>query len=392
MKRIHFTGAGGVGMCGLAHIALDLGYEVTGSDMADSAMLETLRTRGVPLCVGHDPALVRDAELLVYSSAVPENDPERQEAKRLGIRQLRRGDYLSHLALHFPVRVAVSGSHGKTSTSAMLVHILKCCGLKPGYMVGGKVNGWERSAAAGDGSIFVSETDESDGSQAGFPATLAVILNIDDDHCWSAGGTRGLERSFLELAFSARQVLAWRTPHTEALFGGWRRCTLLDTPLEGEMPLPGWHVRIDAAMAVRAAVMLGVDEAQARRAIATFPGVARRMSVRYHSDDGQLILLEDYAHHPAELKATLDALREAYPAHRLLVVFQPHRMERVERYGDRFAELLSTVDWCGLVEPFGAWRTDGYTADIHTIAAKITAPCQCLPNNPEAIAKAALPH
>ena len=392
MKHIHFTGAGGVGMCGLAHIALDLGYEVTGSDMADSAMLETLRARGVPLCVGHNPALVRGAELLVYSSAVPESDPERQEAKRLGIRQLRRGDYLNLLALHFPVRVAVSGSHGKTSTSAMLVHILKNCGMKPGYMVGGKVNGWERSAAAGDGSVFVSETDESDGSQAGFPATLAVILNIDDDHCWSAGGTRGLERSFLELAFSARQVLAWRAAATEKLFEGWKRCTLMDTPLDGEMPLPGWHVRVDAAMAVRAAVMLGIDEAQARRAIASFPGVARRMSVRYRSDDGKRILLEDYAHHPAELKATLDALREAYPAHRLLVVFQPHRMERVERYGDRFAELLSTVDWCGLVEPFGAWRTDGYMADIHAIAAKITASRQCLPNIPKAIAEAALPH
>ncbi len=392
MNRIHFTGAGGVGMCGLAHIALDLGYQVTGSDVADSAMLETLRARGVPLCVGHNLSLLQDAELLVYSSAVPENDPERMEAKRLGIRQLRRGDYLNLLALHFPVRVAVSGSHGKTSTSAMLVHILKNCGLKPGYMIGGKVNGWERSAAAGDGTIFVSETDESDGSQAGFPATLAIVLNIDDDHCWSAGGTRGLERSFLELAFSARQVLAWRAPHTESLFGEWKRCTLLDTPLDGEMPLPGWHIRINAAMAVRAATMLGVDEAQARRAVTTFPGVARRMSVRYRSDDGKLVLLEDYAHHPAELKATLDALREAYPAHRLLVVFQPHRMERVERYGDRFAELLSSVDWCGLVEPFGAWRTDGYTADIHTIAAKITTPCQTLPNNPEAIAEAALPH
>ena len=392
MKHIHFTGAGGVGMCGLAHIALDLGYEVTGSDVADSAMLETLRARGVPLCVGHNPSLVEGAELLVYSSAVPESDPERQEAARRGIRQVRRGDYLSLLALHFPVRVAVSGSHGKTSTSAMLVHILKSCGLKPGYMIGGKVNGWERSAAAGDGSILVSETDESDGSQAGFPATLALVLNIDDDHCWSAGGTRGLERSFLELAFSARQVLAWRAAATERLFGGWRRCTLLDAPLDGEMPLPGWHVRMNGAMAVCAAIMLGIDETHARAALASFPGVARRMSVRYRSDDGKQVLLEDYAHHPTELKATLDALREAYPSHRLLVVFQPHRMERVERYGDRFAELLSTVDWCGLVEPFGAWRTDGYTADIHTIVTKITAPCQCLPNNPEAIAEAILPY
>ena len=392
MTKIHFTGAGGVGVCGLAHIALDFGYEVSGSDMADSAMLQNLRERNVPICVGHAPELASQADLLVYSSAVPEGDPERREATRRDIRQIRRGDFLNLLALRFPIRVAVSGSHGKTSTSAMLTHILKSCGMNPGYMIGGHVNGWERSASAGDGSIFVSETDESDASQAGFPATLAIVLNIDDDHSWGLGGTRGLERCFQELAFTSKQLLAWRSEATERLFGNWKKCTLLDEPLSGKMPLPGWHVRVDAAIALRAAVLLGADPALARAALDSFPGVARRMTTRYRSPDGQRVLIEDYAHHPTELKATLDAIREAYPAHRLLVVFQPHRLERVERYGAHFAELLSTVDWCGLVEPFGAWRTDDRKADIHTIADKITAPCVCLPNAPEVIAESVRPH
>lgn len=386
-KRIHFTGAGGVGMAGLAHLALDLGCDVTGSDVADSRMLETLRDRGVRIWVGHAPELPGPPDLLVYSSAVPVNDPEREMAAKAGVRTIRRGDFLNQLALEFPVRVAVSGSHGKTSTCAMIAHILKECGFDPGYMVGGWVNGWERSASAGNGRILVSEVDESDGSQGGFPATLALVMNIDDDHSWGLGGTRALERCFLELCLPAQKVLAWRSETTERLFGGWRKSILWDEPLPGGiMPLPGWHNRMDGAMAVEACVLLGVKREEAIRALTSFSGVSRRMSVRAQSEDGSLVLVEDYAHHPAELAAAIDALREAYPEHRLLVVFQPHRMERVERYGARFAELLSKTDWCCVVEPFGAWRTDGRTADVEAaISSKVNPPCMHLPNETKVI-------
>lgn len=389
-KTVHFTGAGGVGMAGLAHLALDLGCRVSGSDLVDSDMLETLRRRGVPVRVGHWDALPGPPELLVYSSAVPETDPERRLAT--GIPQMRRGDFLSHLALHFPVRVAVSGSHGKTSTSAMLTHILKECGLRPGYLVGGHVNGWERSGFAGDGSILVSEVDESDGTQAGFPATLAMVLNIDDDHSWALGGTRALERCFLALCLGAGHVIAWRSDTTARLFGAWRKSELLDTPLpaSSELPLRGWHSRIDAAMAVAAAVHLGLPRQRALEALRTFPGVARRMSERAKSPDGSLVLIEDYAHHPAELEATLDAIHEAYPTHAIIAVFQPHRIERVLRYGERFARLLSRLPWSCVVTPFAAWRTDGRTADVRTaIADRVTTECICLPNTPEAIVPAA---
>ncbi len=397
-RKVHFIGAGGVGVSGLAHIALDLGCDITCSDAADSPVFKTLRCH-VAEClggadtrcrIGHSP-LADGTELVVYSSAVPESDPERSEAFSKGIPQMRRGDFLNHLALEFPFRIAVSGSHGKTTTSAMIAHILKACGLNPGYMIGGSVNGWMRSAAFGGGKILVTEVDESDGSQAGFSAAVAVVLNIDDDHSWGLGGKRALERCFVELALRSRQVLAWRSEPTERLFGEWRKVVFVDSMLN-DIPLPGWHNKINAAMAVKACGQVGVKAEDAVASLSDFPGVSRRMSERGKSADGSRVLVEDYAHHPTELDATLAALRDAYPDKRLLVIFQPHRIERVERYGERFAELLSQTDWCCIVEPFAAWRTDGRTTDVKSlIADKVKPSCPVVANSPEAIATAAAP-
>ena len=376
-KSIHFIGAGGVGVAGLAHLCADLGCRVTGSDLADSAMLNSLASRGISVWRGSSPERMGCPDLVVYSAAVPAHDAERTAARNLGIPQLRRGAFLNELALEFPVRIAVSGSHGKTTTSAMLAHILREAGLDPAFLVGGTVNGWARSASAGAKRIFVTEVDESDASQAGFPATTAIVLNIDDDHSWAIGGQAGLERCFLDLCSHAQHVLAWRTPSTVRLFADNPRCTILDTalPLSSNLPVPGPQFREDAAMALAAAELHGVSPEVAMAALRGFPGVSRRMSVRARFADSR-VLVEDYAHHPTELQATLSALREAYPGYRILVVFQPHRLERVERYGARFAELLSTVDWCCVLEPFGAWRTDGRRADARTLLAdRISIPC-----------------
>ena len=331
-RSIHFIGAGGVGVAGLAHLCADLGCLVTGSDIADSAMLRSLSKRDISVWLGSSPTRMGHPDLVVYSAAVPEQDSERLAAKAQGIPQLRRGAFLNELALEFPVRIAVSGSHGKTTTSAMLAHILRESGQQPAYLVGGSVNGWERSASAGAKRIFVTEVDESDASQAGFPATTAIVLNIDDDHSWAIGGSAGLEKCFLDLCSNARHVLAWRTPETERLFGDNPRCALLDTalPPSAGLPVPGPQFREDAAVALEAARLHGVPHEAALAALRSFPGVSRRMSVRAEFADSR-ILVEDYAHHPAELQATLTALREAYPGYRILVVFQPHRLERVER-------------------------------------------------------------
>ena len=393
-QKIHFIGAGGVGVAGLAHLAADLGMEVTGSDVADSAMLRSLQKRGISTWLGHSPERMGSPELVVYSAAVPENDPERVFAREHGIPEMRRGAFQNRLALAFPVRVAISGSHGKTSTTAMLAHILRETGREPAYLVGGIVNGWERSAAAGARKNFVTEVDESDASQSDFPATLAIVLNVDDDHCWGLGGTAALEQTFLDLCRPASNILAWHSPTTERLFATDSRTVFLETPLAAspELPLHGWQFRQDGAVAIAAAVQLGVPETNALAALRTFPGVSRRMTERARSADGARVLVEDYAHHPTELRATLDSLRETYPGRRILVVFQPHRMERIERYGEQFAQLLSSTDWCGLVEPFGAWRTDGHRADARSLIAEhVTAPCVCLPNDPRSIANAATP-
>ena len=382
---IHFIGAGGVGVSGLAHLALDLGHSVSASDTASSRMLETLRARGVDCTVGHRTALPDGTGSVVYSAAVPENDPERLLARAQGIPEFRRGAWLNMLATRFGCRIAVSGSHGKTTTSAMLTHILRTAGRNPGFLIGGSVNGWERAAAAGDGTILVSEVDESDGSQAGFPASISLVLNIDDDHSWALGGTEALEACFLSLCRPAQTVICWRSPVTERLFGGNGNAVFLDEPL----PLPelaGWHNRVNAAMAVEAAVLCGVPRGAAREALRSFPGVSRRLSVR--AQTGGRVLIEDYAHHPSELAATLDALREKYPGKPLMVVFQPHRNERVLRYGEAFGKLLSRVDWVGLTDAFGAWRTDGQFVDVrHAIGDHIAQGYSYLAGNNEACAR-----
>ncbi len=375
-------------MTALAHIVLDMGCSVSGSDIAPSSNIDALRKRGANIVLGHG-TVPKETQLLVYSSAVPESDAERLQAKEAAIPQMRRGDFLNLLAENFPIRVAISGSHGKTSTSAMIAHILKCCGKNPGYCVGGTVNGWERPAAAGDQSILVTEVDESDGTQARFPATHAIVLNIDDDHSWALGGTEALERCFLSLCQNARHIIAWKSETTQRLFGNKANCLLLDQPISAA-GMYGTHTKTNAAVAVRLCTLLGIDEALALAALASFPGVSRRLSERYRTPDNSIVLVEDYAHHPTELEATLQALEEKYPGRKILAVFQPHRMERVERYGARFASALSKCAWVGLVETFGAWRQDNQHADLKALLLdKIKAPAVMLTKVPEDIASTA---
>lgn len=375
-------------MTALAHIVLDMGCSVSGSDIAPSANIDALRKRGADIVIGHG-TVPKETQLLVYSSAVPASDTERLQAKESAIPQMRRGDFLNLLAEDFPIRVAVSGSHGKTSTSAMIAHILKCCGMNPGFCVGGAVNGWERPAAAGDLSILVTEVDESDGTQARFPATHAIVLNIDDDHSWALGGTEALEQCFISLCQNAQHIIAWKSEATQRLFGHKANCLLLDQPISAE-GLYGTHTKSNAAVAVKLCTLLGIDEAQTIAALASFPGVSRRLSERYRTPDDSIVLVEDYAHHPTELEATLQTLAEKYPNRKILAVFQPHRMERVERYGARFASALSKCAWVGLVETFGAWRQDNLHADLKTLLLdKINAPAILLPQSPDEIAATA---
>lgn len=375
---VHFVGIGGVGMSGLANILLDLGESVTGSDAAVTFATRRLRARGAGVRQGHDPDNVpENAAVVVYSSAVPEDNPELVAARRRGIRTSRRGHFLAELATRFPCVIAVAGSHGKTTTTAMIAHILRACGRRPGFLVGGEVAGWPVSASAGDGRILVTEVDESDGTQDALASSLAVITNIEDDHCWSVGGEAALRTCFADFAGRAQAVLAWDAAQPRELLGGLPEVTFLDDaaiPAALALPVPGEYNRRNATLAVAAAGRMGVSTEDALEALRSFPGVKRRLTCHYRSHDESTVLVEDYAHHPTELRCLLAALRARYPKHRLVTIFQPHRFERVKRYSAEFAAILSTADEVVVTAPFAAWLEDGEQIRPEAIAEGISGP------------------
>lgn len=376
-RHVHFTGIGGVGMSGLAHILMDWGVAVSGTDSAASEALDALHARGAHVRIGHDPDMLAGAGMLVYSSAVAPDNPERRVARECGVRTLRRGEFLAVLAEQFETVIAVAGSHGKTTTTAMLAHILRASGARPGYLVGGNVTGWPRSATAGAGRLLVTEVDESDGTQALLRSAHAIIVNVEDDHCWSVGGEAALERIFLEFAARAAELTTWDTPRTRALFAthpAVRFVSAADTPGGLRLGVPGDCNRTNATLALLVAMRLGVTPEQASAALACFPGVARRLTERLRTPAGRTVLVEDYAHHPTELRAALQALRESYPEHRLVAVFQPHRFERVKRYAVEFAHILATADRVVVRAPFAAWIDDGQLADPRDIARAVNGP------------------
>ncbi len=369
-RQIHFTGIGGVGMTGLALILADLGVQVSGTDAADPKNLELLAARGVEVHIGHDAKHVGRPDVLVYSTAVPEANCERRCAAKLGIRQVCRGDFLAELAQLFPRRVAVAGSHGKTTVSAMLSHLLIEAGWEPGYLVGGSVTGREFPARAGKGEILVTEVDESDGTQAKMHSTHAIVTNVEDDHCWSLGGVENLKQCFRDFAGNSEYLLAWDTPAARELFGTHPNVEFRSKTYQGpNLRVPGRHNRSNAALAIRMAVKLGLAEEDARRAILSFQGVDRRLSIRW-AENG-ITVVEDYAHHPTELREAILTLRETWPGARLRVVFQPHRHERVARYAAEFSRVLSQADEVVVTAPFAAWLEDADVADPKVIAANI---------------------
>ncbi len=361
-------------MAGLAHIVADAGVKVSGSDMVSSKMFRSLQRRGCDLRIGHSRALPAGVEMLIYSAAIPADNPERQEANRRQLPSCCRGEFLARLATFFPQVVAVAGSHGKTTTTAMLAYLARQAGLEPGFLVGGEVIGWPKSAAAGRGELLITEVDESDGTQALLAASCAVILNIEDDHCWSLGGIEALEECFVNFARRADLVFAWREGKAPRLLANLAQSRLLSPevhPRLTQLPLPGLHNRRNASLALRVAEELGISPEIAVPALMDFPGVARRLTIRWQSPTGQRILLEDYAHHPTELRAALAALRERWPEYQLWVLFQPHRFERIKRYAQEFAQILSEFQRVWLAAPFAAWREDKRLANPEDIVRAI---------------------
>ena len=379
--KVHFIGIGGVGMAPIAGILLAQGKQVSGSDLQANSLTKRLQALGADIHIGHyADNLPDETQLTVYSSAVNPDNPEMQKSVRADIPTLRRGAMLGKLASEYRRPVAISGSHGKTTVTAMLVHILLKCNIPCGYMIGGKLTDNTPPAAAGNGDIFITEVDESDGTHTLIKPFLGLIPNIEDDHSWSVGGNDKLFENFAVFGKQSKKLFALDSEITHKLYNPHPDCRFLAQDYFSQTGImPGLNPEIfkswgdyqlfNAALAVDSAVELGADRVEASSALNTFNGVDRRMTVHYTSPD--YILIEDYAHHPTEVRVAISALRKRFPEHHLRVVFQPHRYARLEKYFDAFAQELSKTDSLYIAPVFAAW-TESAPRGSHELANAIS--------------------
>ena len=352
-RKLHFVGIGGAGMSGLALVAHALGASVTGSDRAaGSPYGGPLRAAGIEPVAGHDAANVPAGAEVVVSSAIAPDNPERAT----GAPELHRADLLGELTRLRPT-IAVTGTHGKTTTSSMLVHALRGCGMDPGYLVGGAVRSTGANAGWGAGEWLVVEADESDRSLLKLAPGIAVLTNAELDHHTTYASSRDVDETFRAfLALADRAAVIWDRPELLALAPPGLPVVPFDaepelTPggsrfeLDGvavELTVPGAHNARNAAAALTAARLAGADPAQAAAALRDFQGAGRRFEALGTTPSGARIV-DDYAHHPTEVAATLAAARTLAPR-RLIAVFQPHLFSRTAHQATEFGRALAAAD------------------------------------------------
>jgi UDP-N-acetylmuramate--alanine ligase len=389
IRQIHFVGAGGIGMCGLAELLHDQGYRVTGSDLGEGATVERLRHLGIDVRIGHDRANVGSADLVVYSSAVPADNPELVAARAREIPVVPRGEMLAEL-MRGKKGIAVGGTHGKTTTTSLVAQVLGAAGLDPTCLVGGRViaSGADPTGARlGTGELMVAEADESDGSFLSLNPTIAVVTNIDPDHLEHYGSYEALKTAFVAFANGIPSrglaVLCLDHPGVQAIlprltrrlitYGLSHQADLTATEIEVEgfamrfavrrrgenlgalrIGLPGRHNVANALAALAVGLELEVPFRTAADALESFVGVERRFETKGEVEGVRVV--DDYGHHPAEVRATLASARAAHPG-RLVVVFQPHRFTRTRDCFDDFATAFDDADLLVVSDIYAAGET-----------------------------------
>ncbi|MEA2170732.1 MAG: UDP-N-acetylmuramate--alanine ligase [Solirubrobacteraceae bacterium] len=350
-RRLHFVGIAGAGMSGLALIAKQLGATVTGSDRATAGpYVDRLRAAGIEPAAGHTAANVPPHAEVVYSSAIPADNPERTT----GAPELHRADFLAELTEIKPA-ICVSGTHGKTTTTSMIVHALRGCGMDPAYSVGGEVRSTGTNAAWGDGPYLVVEADESDRSLVKLHPRIAVVTNAELDHHATYGSLRDVLNTFATFVADADQVIVGDDPNLLALradatpfdvpdpdlSGGTVRFTFDGVPVQ--LGLPGHHNALNAAAALMACRAAGADLATAAAALKDFTGAGRRFEALGETAAGARVV-DDYAHHPTEVAATIAAARTLPLEGRIVAVFQPHLFSRTQAEARGFGVALAAAD------------------------------------------------
>jgi UDP-N-acetylmuramate--alanine ligase len=382
--RIHFVGIGGIGMSGIAEVLLTLGYAVGGSDLKESDTTRRLTQLGATIKYGHDAAHLDHADVVVISSAVKPSNPEVQAARLRGIPVIPRAEMLAEL-MRMKYGIAVAGSHGKTTTTSLVATVLHQAGLDPTSVIGGQLPSLGSNARLGDGDYLVAEADESDGSFMKLTPTVAVVTNIDPEHLDHYGSLAALKRTFADfinkVPFYGLAVLCLDHEHVQALlpevekrhvtygFAPLAQFRALDVEHDGlrtrftamvrgrtlgrvELAMPGRHNVLNSLAVLAVADFLGVDFAVYQRALASFSGVRRRFSVRGEADG--IMVVDDYGHHPAEIRATLAGARSGFRERRLVVAFQPHRYTRTRDLMGEFARAFNEAELVAVADIYAA--------------------------------------
>jgi len=361
-RRLHFVGIGGAGMSGLALIAHRLGASVTGSDQRVSEYLAPLERCGIQPALGHSAEHVPAGAEVVYSSAVAADNPELEA----GSRTIHRSELLGELSA-MKRCIAVAGTHGKTTTTAMVVAIMRGAGLDPAYVVGGVLRETGLNADWGSGDFIVIEADESDRSLLAYEPEIAVLTNAELDHHATYASRLDLEETFARFLSRAETAVVWNRPELVALARGARALIAYDAPERESSPhgtsfrwhrwrvqlaVSGAHNALNAAAALEAAHAAGVEPAAALAAIRGFQGAKRRLELIGTTDAG-VHIYDDYAHHPTEVAAAIAGARELAPP-RLVAVFQPHLYSRTRAFADRFGAALAAADLCCVLDVYPA--------------------------------------
>jgi UDP-N-acetylmuramate--alanine ligase len=366
-RRLHLIGLGGAGMSGYARVATQLGAAVSGSDRADSPGLAGLRDLGIEVHVGHDAANVPagDDVEVVHSTAIAPDNPERAEARRRGLPDRPRADLLAELSA-LKRTIAVAGAHGKTTTTSMAAHILLRCGLQPAYLIGGALTTTGLNADWGEGEWLVVEADESDRSMLSLNVDVAVVTNVELDHHATFGSLAEVRDVFRTFLAQPPAAVLWDRPDVVELRGG-RPFTAFDVPapeLDGDgssfawrgqqvrLRVPGAHNARNAAAALEASLLAGADAARAAAALDDFAGAGRRFQELGTTAEGARVV-DDYAHHPTEVAATIDAARTRRPR-RVVAVFQPHLYSRTQRLAREFGVALARADVVAVLDVYPA--------------------------------------
>jgi UDP-N-acetylmuramate--alanine ligase len=405
VKRIHFVGIGGSGMSGIAEVLANQGYEVSGSDLSESATTRRLAGQGIRIAIGHNAQNAAQADAVVVSTAVRDDNPEVMMARLRHVPVVPRAQMLAEL-MRIKQGIAIAGTHGKTTTTSLVASCLAEGGFDPTFVIGGRLNSAGANAKLGDGEFLVAEADESDASFLFLSPVVSVVTNIDADHMETYGHDFGrLKQAFVDFLHRlpfygvavvcgddanvreiiprvAKQIVTYGID-SEVNFraedvvaeGGTMRFTCVRTNgnvsrLPITLNLPGRHNVLNALAAIAVATEVGVGDAAIIKALADFRGVGRRFQ-RYGEiacpAGGHFTLVDDYGHHPVEMAATLAAARGAFPGRRLVLAFQPHRYTRTRDCFEDFVKVLSGVDALLLAEVYAAGEAPIIAADARAL-------------------------